>query len=295
MGTKPHDLRFYLLRCFSLQPFTDLDAASGGGEAAAAGLSEGDVHEVADFFHGVDDLVGRDHTLDSGERHVSSGHRVHGADDVALHTRYFDETGDRIADEAEQIFQAHGDGGEDLFAAAAAQVDECACRHRGGGADLCLTATGGSGDAGAGGDDLTDSGSDEECADRIRIFTEERNEHGREDAAGSGGRSGDDPLHAGVGFAHLERLRDDTSHCVSAQGITLGDIVSHDATCTADQSAVGLAGCVVGITGLAHAFPHGGHLADRCLAVDEPVFHIFPEHRLREVDGFFLTDRKDLR
>ena len=138
---------FTLFCSFALQPLTYLYTASGGGEAAASGLAEGDIHEVADLLHSVDDLVGRDHALDPGERHVSGRHRVDSADDVALHARYLDETGDRVADETEEIFQAHGDGGENLFTAAAAQVDECACRHRGGGADLCLTATGGSGDA----------------------------------------------------------------------------------------------------------------------------------------------------
>ena len=53
------------------------------------------IHEIADFLHGVDDLIGRDHALDSGERHVSGRHRVDSADDVAFHARYLDETGDR--------------------------------------------------------------------------------------------------------------------------------------------------------------------------------------------------------
>ena len=86
---------FTLFGSFALQPLTYLYTASGGSEAAASGLAEGDIHEVADFLHGVDDLVGRDHALDSGECHVSGRHRVDGADDVALHARYLDETGYR--------------------------------------------------------------------------------------------------------------------------------------------------------------------------------------------------------
>ena len=93
------------------------------------------------------------------------------ADYISFDAGNLHKTRDGITDESQQIFQAHGSRLYDCIAAAAAQKDERTGCHCGGGSDLGLTAAGGACDTCTRGDDLSNTGCDEEGKHEI-VFRE---------------------------------------------------------------------------------------------------------------------------
>ena len=78
-----------------------------GGETAQAGFPQACRKRIADFSHGVNDFVCRNMRRDAGERHIGGADCVDRTDHIALDARNLYESGNRIANQAEQIAKRH--------------------------------------------------------------------------------------------------------------------------------------------------------------------------------------------
>lgn len=87
----------------------------GDGEAAKTGATDFSRHEVADFAHGVDDLVEGNKMLVIGKCHVGTGEGVGGGHDVFAEAGGFYAICEGVAGHAERVLQGLGGGAELLL------------------------------------------------------------------------------------------------------------------------------------------------------------------------------------
>ena len=129
------------------------------------------------------------------------------------------------------------------MAMAAAQIAQRRRAHRAGRADFRLTAARRARDGRFGRDDLTDCARDIHRAHH-RLVAQPlalliRQQHRGQNAAAPRRRRGDDALHAGVAFAHLQRLRDNPADVIPADGFAPLHIGAHFFAVAADHAAGG--------------------------------------------------------
>ena len=80
------------------------------GESAARGFFQVGGHGIPDGTDGVDDFVGGNLVLDARQCHIGARQGIDGADDVALDTGDFHQSGDGVANQSHQVGQCHGAG-----------------------------------------------------------------------------------------------------------------------------------------------------------------------------------------
>ena len=141
-------------------------------------------------------------------------------------------------------------------------MDQSGGGHRGGGADLRLTAPLRPGDGGPGGNDHPKAGGHVQRLNQGLVRDAEvfpaGQEHRGQHPAGPGGGGGDDALHTGVALPHAQGPGHHVGEEGAAQGSALA-VIGHFAPVAPGQAAAGAVHGPIAPVGLGHSLQHGGH------------------------------------
>ena len=126
----------------------EADAFAGGCEAAQAGFAQGGGKVFSDFAHRFDHIVSRDFVRQSGQGHIGADQGIDRTDCIALDAGNLDQSGNRIADEAEQIADSHRHRFRCLLRRATCDFDGRSGSHPGCAPDFGLAPSGSTGNHG---------------------------------------------------------------------------------------------------------------------------------------------------